>query len=651
MTGNETAGATAPAPDEGRSQEDAAAAIRYRAWSQAVEACLHTGRDYRDLDPWLDRFGDATGFEDCPQSLRGVVRGGLFQALHLRRPDDGRLPALAEAIADDLYRESPAGDGGSLPRAVLANRLMAYFVWGGDLAAAAPLAAWVRHALAGGPQGAEAAALQASEALYAWASGNGRRAAEAVDAGLAVAGSAPEWRFQLHAHAAYAALCRRDDERIHRHLDALRGLAADGGTLESGHYHMLASLATLAEGDYAEAAEHTGIALVLARRLGAPLIDAFARLGLCRIAVERGEAVAGELLREVGTLASRCRNRLLEHLTLLLEARHSLEGGQRRRATAQVRRAFDLVRRYGVAGLPWWGERSLTFACETALRAGVERDFVRGLIERHRLVPHSADIDDWPHRLRIYTLGRFSVVCDAAPVRFDRKPQRRPMDLLKVLVALGGRDVPVDRVCAILWPEAEGDAAHHAFETALYRLRRLIGIDAAVTVAGGRLSLDNRHCWVDVWAFERVLSRIDRLVHGRDTGRRRERLAHLMDRALELYHGDFLGAEAGESWTIRLRERLRSKFVRRLAEIGAAWEAMQEWDRAAACYEKGLDVDDLVEVFHQRLIACHAALGRKAEALVAYRRCRRTLSLVLGIAPSAETEGLLRRVLRAPTVP
>lgn len=622
-------------------------AVWYRAWSAAVEARLFAGADYRDLDPWLKQLDGAGDLEDCPLSLRRTVRAALFQGLYLRRPDDPRLPELARALVDDLHAcAGPARSGAGLPGAVVANRLMVYFAWSGELAPAAGLDAWVRHALAAsGAHGAEPACLWASAALYAWASGDPVRAAEAVAAGLAEADRTPEWSFQLHAHGVYAALAHRDEGAAHTHLEALRTLAAEGGALEACHYRLVASLVALADGDHAEAAEQGGIAMVLARQLGAPLVDAFARLGLCRIAVERGEPVVGELLGELADLATRAGNRLLEHLTLLLDAQHNLEAGRRRRAHAQVRRALQLVRRYGGTGLPWWSERSLTFACETALHAGIERRYVRQLIARHGLTPYSADLDDWPYPLRIYTLGRFSVVRDEVPVRFDRKPQRRPLDLLKVVVALGGRDVPVDKICAILWPDAEGDAAHHAFESALYRLRRLIGVDQALVVESGHLSLDNRYCWVDAWAFERILSKVERLVHAHDTSRRRERLGHLVDRALALYHGDFLGQEENEPWTVRLRERLRSKFVRRLVEVGVRWERMHAWDQAIACYEKGLDVDDLVEAFYQRLITCHAALGRQAEALACYRRCRRTLSLVLGVKPSRETEEAVRRLL------
>jgi DNA-binding SARP family transcriptional activator len=45
---------------------------------------------------------------------------------------------------------------------------------------------------------------------------------------------------------------------------------------------------------------------------------------------------------------------------------------------------------------------------------------------------------------------------------------------------------------------------------------------------------------------------------------------------------------------------------------------------------------------------CQRALGQTAAALQAYRRCRELLSVVLGVAPSAETEAVRRSLDAAP---
>ena len=107
----------------------------------------------------------------------------------------------------------------------------------------------------------------------------------------------------------------------------------------------------------------------------------------------------------------------------------------------------------------------------------------------------------WP--IKIFALGRFEVLRNDQPLRFSRKVQRKPLALLKALITLGGREVREDVLMDTLWPDAEGDAARVALTSALHRLRGLLDCDGAVVRQEGQLSLDDRFCWVDVWAVER----------------------------------------------------------------------------------------------------------------------------------------------------
>jgi DNA-binding SARP family transcriptional activator len=96
-----------------------------------------------------------------------------------------------------------------------------------------------------------------------------------------------------------------------------------------------------------------------------------------------------------------------------------------------------------------------------------------------------------------------------------------------------------------------------------------------------------------------------------------------------------------------MRERLRHKFIHHLIEIGRFWESHGDWGQAIECYRKGIDVDDLVEVFYQRLINCYLKTNRLSEGMLVYRRCCQTLSVVLGLQPEAETESLYRALRNA----
>ncbi|HDH12045.1 MAG TPA: hypothetical protein ENG83_07600 [Nitrospirae bacterium] len=112
--------------------------------------------------------------------------------------------------------------------------------------------------------------------------------------------------------------------------------------------------------------------------------------------------------------------------------------------------------------------------CVKALEHGIETEYVKSLINRRGLMAASPPlhIDNWPWRVKIYTLGRFSVVVDDTPVHLSAKGRKKPLWMLKALITLGGREVAEEKIAGALWPDAKGDTAHSAFTTTLSRLRR-----------------------------------------------------------------------------------------------------------------------------------------------------------------------------------
>ncbi len=239
--------------------------------------------------------------------------------------------------------------------------------------------------------------------------------------------------------------------------------------------------------------------------------------------------------------------------------------------------------------------------------------------------------------VEIYAFGRFSLVRDGIPLCFSHKTPKRPITLLKALIALGGRDVSSHRLIDALWPDEQGDAAHDVLAVNLYRLRRLLGTRDGVTVCDGRVSLDARTCWVDVWAFQRLL-------HEAAAAPQAKRRAPL-EYAVALYRGIFLPGDTDEPWSLAMRERLRSAFLRHSAELGRLHEDAGGWEQAIGCYQRAVESEELAEEFYQGLMRCYAHLGRRAEGVSVYRRLRRTLSISLAIAVSPASEEMLRELL------
>ena len=272
--------------------------------------------------------------------------------------------------------------------------------------------------------------------------------------------------------------------------------------------------------------------------------------------------------------------------------------------------------------------RVLSAMCTEALLAGIEPEYVRSLIRRLDLRPVSPDDEAWPWPVKIYTLGRFEILRDGRLLEFPHKAPRKQLLVLKALLAFGGRDVPARRIADAIWPDQEGDAGWRALGVNLARLRTLLRSQDAITLSDERISLNPDRCWWDARAFERLSA---------------ERLAPVRSgELLALYRGPFLAGDADQPWTVPLRERLRTRFAAHLQCSAAGLEADGGWAEAVALYLRGIESDELSEEFYQGLMRCYRQLGRAAEGLAVYRRLRQVLSVLLGIAPSAESDALYR---------
>ena len=252
-----------------------------------------------------------------------------------------------------------------------------------------------------------------------------------------------------------------------------------------------------------------------------------------------------------------------------------------------------------------------------SLAWNIESDSVRRAIRELRIAPPAHDTPGWPWPLAIRTLGRFEVRRDDLPLEFSRKAPRKTLQLLKAIIANGGTNVPEQALLDALWSDEQGDAASKSLGAAVLRLRTLLGDADAVIQQAGTLSLDRSRVWVDAWGFE-------------------------LSSDVDLYGGAFLAEEDGVPWPVPMRERLRTRFIQRVAEQGGKLETSNRHEEAIELYLRGLDADSIVEPFYQGLMRCYHHLDRRAEAVSTYRRLKQILSVTLGLPPSATTERLYK---------
>lgn len=462
-------------------------------------------------------------------------------------------------------------------------------------------------------------------------------------AGLALtltAQSPAPMRVKAHLAMVLAAIAARDAELARVHLAETSGLIDPNNAIDATTYEFQRGLLMLLDGDWGSAATLMRSAVASARASGWPLREHIALLGHALAATQLGafdEAEAALQAALQHRFYTVCR---WHHwLAALIEAHLADRRGDQARCLSALTRAFAVGQEYGFDFGP------LLYCCgdvmsrlaSLALAHDIETAFASRLVRRY-ILPAPPDAGErWPWPIRIRTLGGFSIERDGSPAAAARKESRKPLDLLKLVIALGGEGVPVPRLCAALWPEAQGDAARNSFDNALHRLRKLLGDDRHVPLRAGCLNLCAGACWTDLGALEACFSAVNQLASDADAGQ----LTALAERTLALWQGEFLAGEDDLPDVLAARTRIQARFTRQMGALGARLEALGEYAAAVLIYQRVVEQQPLAEEIYRRLMTCLLALEQRAEAYEVYRRCRQQLSVLLGITPTPETEALV----------
>jgi hypothetical protein len=577
-----------------RAQGDSAGMVL--AASGAMFAILYELDDCSLLDRWIAVLDEAE--KDGPLPLRpeaeARVACGMLFSLTLRQPQRRDIKRWIErALA------ASAGQPDVNLRMFVGLLASLTLMWTGLYGRAAELIAAMRElARASGVTPFSLITLKNIETMYAMLTADGAGCEKAMREGLEIAHATGvhTWTFQLLVYGYGGALGSGNLIQAQALARELATRTANAGRFNLCLYNHFQAWEAMLRKDLMTALQKEKAALRMAIEVGCPLFEVLCRLALAEILAEcNDERKCVAHLHTLRDIVRGIDNRHLEFTCLVGFAQIALAHARQRTGIAALRRGLQLGREYGYAHFLWWRPAAVARVLANALEAGIEPDYVRSLIKRRALVPEqpALGVEGWPWAYRVQTFGGFRLLRHDEPLggaegRTAGKAKKRPLELLKLLIAYGGEQVSESRVTDALWPRIDGDSAHRSFTSTLHRLRKLLGEDRAVTLHEGRLSLDRRYFWLDTWAFEQLASDLEAAGDSQSVEK-------LVERLLALYRGSFMEDDADAAWMIQARERLRSRFSRVLARVCRHWQERGEEERARLLVEKGLEIEPLAE--------------------------------------------------------
>lgn len=188
--------------------------------------------------------------------------------------------------------------------------------------------------------------------------------------------------------------------------------------------------------------------------------------------------------------------------------------------------------------------------------------------------------------VKIHLLGEFKIYVDNEFLPANV----RPFDVLKVLLAYGGKSVDEALIMDALWPDAEGDRAVNSFHTTLHRLRKNFdGLDI-LQLQNHKLSLNEKLCWTDTWELVQLF----RCVQSRSVEKSVNKRVFIAAQILETYQGKFLHNETA-NWAIPSKEKYHRQYLRHLITIARDLEKIETVEIANALYQQLLEIDPFAE--------------------------------------------------------
>ncbi len=326
-----------------------------------------------------------------------------------------------------------------------------------------------------------------------------------------------------------------------------------------------------------------------AERTGFIPVEALLNIDAAFIFIEAGRPMEAKKYIEACRALPISSSRIVTYNRLIAEAALLLYEGAPG-VSEVLREAFSMAKREGyMAPYSWWQPSLMARLCEVALKEQIEVEYAKKLIKTYHLVPISGRLEDfyeWPWPCHIRTFGGIELTVN--DVRIFPQRQKKPVELLNCLISLGGDEVRQETIEDELWPDAEGDMARISFKTNLSRLRKLVG-EKTIEVKEGKVSLNPRYVWLDLWALESLADNVSKLFGERRQSISAQELEKLANLAFTIYRGNFLATE-DHAWLTPPRKKLQTRFVKMLERLTIMMAEAGEREKVRFFTEKAIEM-------------------------------------------------------------
>jgi len=437
-----------------------------------------------------------------------------------------------------------------------------------------------------------------------WLNMNVEKSIAYVEEGLVYSqkSGAHQWDGQLIGQAVYGLIAMQDFEQAEQWLQKFEENKDPERRLDNMQYHYLRAWLGLHAGQLEEACVHARRSLELSQQTEILFAESAARIILSEILHRKSKYIeAGWHLARALRIGKKMNSKHILFASLIASCSVIIGFHLKKLGIRRLRQAFKFGAENGYYNVPGWPHLIMAELCQLALHEGIETEYTRKLIRTHRIQPANLDNvpADWPWAIELFCFGKLRIRVQGKEIVLGSR-QQRVVELLKLLLVYP-EGIANQKICDLLWADAEGDAAMRSLHVTQLRLRKLLEHQDALLVHQGMTSLNPALVMNEMVT---VKSRLKEINISSD-GLMGEQVVELIRR----YDGRLLAHDENIPWLRSRRENLHRSFLKAVDSHIKRLIADSHYDVAESVCLEILEIDELAEDIYFQLLHLYQLLG------------------------------------------
>ena len=359
-------------------------------------------------------------------------------------------------------------------------------------------------------------AWHAMNALLCWFEADFDKTLQSTEIGIRLSESTGLKFFQFPTllQSAYASLNNCDLDVAQDDAEKLERYRIQNAKLKSNLIDNYQAELELKKGNYALALEYSTRATQLEKHYGMKIAYALFCIVHAEILIHLKEfEKARETISEIAQVSAIIGSHILDYHINWLSAKIELEFGNTHSVLVLLEKALTIGARENYLTHFCWIKKDVSQFYQIALKYAIQEEYVRKVCAKRDIPLDETQQTVTQKPIQIQTFGGFDIVIHGKKIMQSRKAKRKPIELLKVLVASRYEWVDQETIQDQLWPDSEGDAAAQAVYTTLHRLRKLLGQSDIIERRDGKLRLNRDQVDTDIDRFYLQVNYVMRCLH------------------------------------------------------------------------------------------------------------------------------------------